>query len=73
MNHQAIHPPIDPRAVGIFGNYRMPGANVAATIATMDQRNGKFENIDFVAAKMFSLQARCVTIIGLNSFSLRSR
>ena len=46
MDHQPVHAPIDPGAIGVLGNDRMPGADVAAAVAAMNQGYGKFKDIN---------------------------
>jgi hypothetical protein len=49
MDHQAIHAPVDPRAVRILGDYGVPSADVPPAITAVNQRDREFKNIDVVA------------------------
>src|SRR2546422_5204284 len=51
MDHQTIHPPVHPRAIRILGYNRMPCADVAAAVSTVNERNRKFKNIHIITAK----------------------
>ena len=49
VNHQPIHAPVDPRAIGILGNYGVPSSNITSPIPPVDQWDRKLKHVDGIA------------------------
>ena len=59
MNHETVHAPVDPRTIRIFGDHRVPGADVTAPVAAVDEGHREFQKI-YLVSQQDVLLARSV-------------